>query len=289
MIVSDEEFACLNTLVEGKGVPNWKYAFMFSVDIVMYCLFIFNRGHWADEGIYMLIAHYYSWHAITDVAGYALPVKRRHWFNFFRCIAAFQMVQSVIWFWYADVEGWDREETGLRLGFSIFVFVQACLAWLLYGPYSIEEGLDLVRYVRAKWWRGDLLNKAGIMAVLLGIMTVFAGEFSYRTHKNYGTVAVDAQLISFQAGNGFTVLIKLFVLNSLINNPLVKVVTTFSIAAMFWIQWIWMIDMFITSPVPWVHIGGECVFTLDFVVAVRDYLYHRHSAKRPAVTDPEQQ
>lgn len=239
------------------------------IDGFMYFTFMGLREWNNNLNVAMLLAHYFSWHMITDIVAYFIPGRRRHWFNLFRFIGSIQLINAVIWMWWAGVDGDNRNYHILRLASAALVMLHSAMLMMWFGPHSMQQLHGFLDYGVEMFRHGAFpFGKFHIMPLPMGLATIFCGELMYRLHFNFGIDALDAQLTSFQAGNGVTVLIKLWVLNILVGDTRKRVFTSFVVFALFWAQWPFMYKMFALAPIPYAHVMAEMVFFMDWVCNV---------------------
>jgi len=279
-----------------KPYSDLTWLFTIILDMMMYYAFLGTREYGAE--VNGLIGHYYSWNLITDFLAWTLPPDRRHWFTPFRFFTAFSLMQSCIWFWVADVDNLViasptaasqssqfsvaiAMQTGAstflvgdmvtfvdsnwRIAMSFFVMLHAIIMWFMYGPWSIDEVISLLKYTRAVFnLDTSVIYRFHAAPATFVFWALFGAELVYRNHTNYGISAVDAPLTSFQATQAITVLFKYYCLQTLVLDLHKRAIITLIIFICFIFQWVPLASLFLDAPIPGIHVLADLWFLADF-------------------------
>eukprot|EP00930_Biecheleria_cincta_P054208 TRINITY_DN4017_c0_g1_i1.p1 TRINITY_DN4017_c0_g1~~TRINITY_DN4017_c0_g1_i1.p1 ORF type:complete len:305 (+),score=40.26 TRINITY_DN4017_c0_g1_i1:61-915(+) len=253
------------------------------LDMFMYVAFCAPGFRDFSKPVTMLIAHYFTWHLITDIVAYFIPQTRRCWYYPFRAIGAFQMVQVTVWFWWAGVDGTQKESI-IRLVSAALVMIHSVVMVVIFGPKRLTQLHAFIDYAYVMFWKAPWLpGKFHIMPLPMGLATIFSGEMMYRLHYNYNISGLDAQLSSFQAGNGVTVLIKLWAFQILVKDWGKRCITGFLVFALFAAQWPLMPEAFTKAPIPVFHVAAEITFLTDFICSL--YCFMKGTSTKVVITE----
>jgi len=285
--------------------PDIHWIFTIILDWMMYYAFMGTRDY--NIGFNGMVTHFYSWNLITDFIGYTLPPMRRHWFTPFRFLTAFSLLQSSIWLWYAGVDELavldassmtassfaannslsiiaSQTESSFivslldtptnsnwRIAMSFFVMLHAAIYWYMFGPYSSEEVISLLKFNRAAFnLSNSFIARFSTAPVFFAILTLFGAELMYRNVYNYGMTVADATITSFEATSAITVLFKYYIYQNLVGDLTKRIFVTAIIFICFISQW-YQNDMFEDATIPSIHILGDLYFLIElfFYVVMR--------------------
>jgi len=248
-------------------IDNRNFRFTVALDVLVYATLF-----WRDYGVagQLLVAHYISFVAISDIAGLFLPPDKRHWFNLFRFVGSLSLLLLVL----------ALASKGLDIGGATITV----LSVLLLTTRLFHSGLQIKRFGP---WRTHLrhypdyalayfrnANQSNRMA--LGYLAIAAGmlffpQLAYWTHYNAGEARLDDILTGFQAQSGIHFALKLLVFETLILNPGKKCIARSLIALLFVLQWPFMLPMFYLAPLPVVHAVVECFEVYLAILAFRHW------------------
>ena len=253
------------------SISTFQFILMILFDIAMYATLMFRNYDGKDLNLNLLIFHFYSFSLLTDFIGYIVPAERRHWFNVFRFFRNVQVLQTLQWLKFAELDG-DPTMSSIRKTITTIGILHSGFLWYCHGPFGMSEYTSFLTYFANVFSESSYIKRFHYIFFLLGIVSIFAGENQYRTHYNYGYEAVDAPLISLSSGNGVTVFMKVTIPHLLANNVFNSTIVSFIIFASFATQFVLFFDMFVRAPTPYTHVFGEIFYFIDFSVFLYTYL-----------------
>lgn len=247
------------------------------VDALMYaCLF------WRDYGdpAQMLIAHYISFMAISDLAALFLPASRRHWFHAFRVTSAVSLAMVVGALWAKDIGSDPAALYLMQLGLIGLRFVHALAS---VDPKKLVTGVRGLPAELHSLFRDGVRSERWALAYLaVAAVMFYFPQVAYWTHYNWGESRLDAILTGFQAQQGLNVAIKLCLFDMMVRAAGAKLAMRSVIATLFIVQWPAMPAMFYLAPIPLAHIGLE-LFELFLVWLA--YRYWREQSRALPATN----
>lgn len=235
---------------------------MLLIDLLLY-ISLFWRDY-GDHG-QMLVAHYISFVAITDLGAIFLPKAKRHWFNLFRCSGGVSLLVLII---ALSAKGLDGEALAFTLVRGLLAGLRIVhSAWCIktFGPWW-DELRALPAYVSGYFNHGSRSERLGCVYLLIGMALLYFPQLAYWTHYNWGVNGLDDVLTGLQAQSGFNFCIKLFVFETLIFAAAPKFFMRSVVAILFIVQWPVMFGMFYLAPIPLAHAAVE-IYEIALVVA----------------------
>jgi hypothetical protein len=200
----------------------------------------------------LLVAHYISFVAISDLAGLFLPPDKRHWFNLFRFIGGLSLLLLVAALAGKGLDSGAPTATLLSVLLLTARLFHSGLQIKKYGP-GLTQLRHYPEYAYDYFQRANRSNRMalGYLAIAAGML--FFPQLAYWTHYNAGEARLDAILTGFQAQAGIHFALKLFVIETLILSPAKKCLARSLVALLFVVQWPFMLSMFYLAPLPVVH------------------------------------
>lgn len=256
---------------------NRNFIFTVILDILVY-----TSLFWRDYSIsgQLLVAHYISFVAISDITGLFLPADKRHWFNLFRFIGSLSLLLLVV---ALASKGLDNGMPAVTLISIVLLGLRLLHSGLLlkrYGPL-LKHLRHYPEYAMKYFRNANRSNQIALgYLVIVGAM-IFFPQLTYWTHYNAGENRLDDILTGFQAQSGIHFALKLLVFETLILNPAKKCIARTLVATLFIIQWPFMLPMFYLAPLPFVHAVVEL---FEVYLAILAFKYWRESGTR-AVTE----
>mmetsp|Transcript_14684 Transcript_14684/g.21715 ORF Transcript_14684/g.21715 Transcript_14684/m.21715 type:complete len:337 (+) Transcript_14684:203-1213(+) len=259
--------------VDPKGVESkvplqgFDWALSWAVDFALILLFTLPAFHGEGDHQYLTF-HYYSWIMISDILALMVSPARRHLFSIFR-------LMSGITFWYMDTIIW------IKLGNQDSIFwpiarAVTCAARVFHSIHMLRKyRTDFSHFWSFPSFASNVLDqeKHAITRVSFYTWIVFSSgdclltHLLYTLHYNYGQVALDAIITGFQGSMILTFWLKRFVLMSLIEDPLKRMIGAWWVFFAFALQYIFMSPMITLAPVPYIHLFSEldCFMTAMFL------------------------
>ena len=223
------------------------------IDLALYGL-LFWRDY--SDPAQMLVAHYISFVALTDLAVFFLPLHQRRWFNWFRLTSALAFLVLICSLY---AKGLDGESLALTLCRGVLVLVRMAHAGLQlrkFGP-GYKSLADFPARAARFFNDGNRSERWGCGYLLVGLALLYFPQLGYWTHYNGGEQGLDDILTGLQAQAGLNFAIKLFVFEVLICRADARFWMRGLVAALFIIQWPLMPGMFFLAPLPMVHAAVE--------------------------------
>ena len=243
----------MNSSNVNAELPNRVWRHMLLVDALLYAS-LFWRDYAAPGQ--MLIAHYISFVAITDLAAFFLPRSRRHWFNLFRFSAAIAFVVLICALLAKGLDGEALALSLVRLGLAIVRLAHAGWCIKAFGPQW-----DMLKafpsHARSFFDQGTRSEKLGCGYLALSAFAIYFPQVAYWTHYNWGMSALDDVLTGMQAQSGINFFFKLFVFEALVIAAVPRLYMRSVVAILFAVQWPLMLAMFYKAPIPLAHAAVE--------------------------------
>lgn len=251
-------------------IDNRQLRFTVVLDVLVYAS-LFWRDY--SEPGQLLVAHYISFVAISDIAGLFLPPDKRHWFNLFRFIGALSLLLLVVALAEKGLDSGMLAVTVLSVLLLIARLFHSGLQIKRYGP-RLTHLRHYPEYAMTYFRHANRSNRMalGYLAIASGML--FFPQLAYWTHYNGGEARLDDILTGFQAQSGIHFALKLLVFETLILNPAKKCLARSLIAILFVFQWPFMLSMFYLAPLPFVHAVVEC---FEVYLAILAFKYWRES------------
>lgn len=251
-------------------IDNSHFRFTVVLDVLVYASLF-----WRDYSMpgQLLVAHYISFVAISDIAGVFLPPDKRHWFNLFRFIGGLSLLVLVVALAGKGLNSGMLAVTVLSVVLLTARLFQSGLQIKKYGPW-LTHLRHYPEYAMAYFKHANRSNRMalGYLAIASGML--FFPQLAYWTHYNGGEARLDDILTGFQAQSGIHFALKLLVFETLILNPAKKCLARSLIAILFVFQWPFMLSMFYLAPLPVVHAVVEC---FEIYLAVLAFKFWRES------------
>ncbi len=234
---------------------------MLLLDALLYLSLFWRDYHSHGQ---MLVAHYISFVAITELGALFLPKAERRWFNLFRLSSGVSFLVLVLALAFKDLDGDVLALTVLRCGLSAVRVVHAVWCIRSFGPWG-----DALRAFpqRASTYfnQGNRSERLGCAYLLVGFALLYFPQLAYWTHYNWGEDGLDDILTGLQAQAGLNFCIKLFVFEVLIVAAAQKFYMRSVVAVLFVAQWPLMLGMFYLAPIPVAHAMVE-IFEVILVI-----------------------
>ena len=160
---------------------------LFLIDGLLYGL-LFWRDY--TDPAQMLIAHYISFVAVTDLAVFFLPAEYRRWFNCFRLSSALAFLVLVV---ALHAKGLDGASLALTLARAAMVIVRLCHAAVQLRAYGPDVA-SLIRFpetLRCFYRDGSRSERLGCAYLLVGLGLLYFPQLGYWTHYNGGQAGLD--------------------------------------------------------------------------------------------------
>lgn len=231
------------------------------IDALLY-ISLFWRDY-SDAG-QLLVAHYISFVAITDLGALFLPAAKRHWFNLFRCTSGVSMLILIIALSAKGLDGEALALTLLRCTLAALRIIHSGVGIKAYGP-GWDELRGFPAHVAGYFTQGSRSERLGCVYLLIGMALLYFPQLAYWTHYNWGVAGLDDLLTGLQAQAGLNFCIKLFVFEVLIIAAAQKFFMRSVVALLFVAQWPLMLGMFYLAPIPLVH-GAVEIYEIALVV-----------------------
>tara|TARA_R110000787_G_scaffold15088_18_gene46490 strand:- start:4273 stop:5037 length:765 start_codon:yes stop_codon:yes gene_type:complete len=223
------------------------------LDVLLYISLFWRDYH--DHG-QMLVAHYISFVAITDLGALFLPRSKRHWFNLFRFSSGISFLILVAALHFKGLDGEALTLTGLRALLCIARIAHAGWCLRTSGP-GWNELRAFPAHAASFFQNGNRSEKWGCGYLLVGAALLYFPQLAYWTHYNWGADGLDDILTGLQAQAGLNFCIKLFVFEVLIVAAAPKLFMRSVVATLFVVQWPAMLGMFYLAPIPVAHAAVE--------------------------------
>jgi hypothetical protein len=225
---------------------------------------------WRDYAIdsQVLVAHYVLFVAGTDLAAYFLPKDKRQWYNLFRLVSGPVLLALTATL---ATKGLDGGVLALTLARCLFAGLRTLhAAWLIRrsGPRE-DELVGFPAYAASYVRSGGASERLSAGFLLFAGLALIFPQFVYWMHQNTGPRELDAVIVGLQASQGFTVWIKMFVLETLVVRAAPKLAMRTVVAVLFVGQWPFMLTMFTDAPLPYAHASAELFVTMLVIVGYR--------------------
>ena len=244
------------------------------VDLLLY-LALFWRDY--SDPAQMLIAHYLSFVAITDLAVLCLPMRSRVWFNLFRLSSGVAFLVLVLALQAKGLDGESLALTALRAGLCGLRIAHALTQLRRWGPTFAQLGAFPERCTR--YYRdGTVSQRIGCGYLLVGLGLLYFPHLAYWTHFNGGEARLDDILTGLQAQAGLNFCIKLFVFEILVSGHAARLAMRTLVAVLFVAQWPLMPGMFFSAPLPVAHAIVEVYEVILVALAWREWRRWQGSA-----------
>jgi len=251
-------------------IDNNDFRFTIVLDVLVYASLF-----WRDYSVpgQLLVAHYISFVAISDIAGLFLPPDKRHWFNLFRFIGGLSLLLLMVALAGKGLDSGMLAVTVLSVLLLTARLFHSGLQITKYGPW-LTHLRHYPEYAMVYFGHATRSNRMalGYLAIASGML--FFPQLAYWTHYNGGEARLDDILTGFQAQSGIHFALKLLVFETLILNPAKKCLARSLIAILFVIQWPFMLSMFYLAPLPVVHAVIEF---FEVYLAILAFKYWRES------------
>lgn len=241
---------------------------LIALDVLLY-LSLFWRDY-SDHG-QMLIAHYISFVAITDLGMLFLPRDKRQWANVFRVTSGISFLILVVALALKGLDGESLALTGLRCSLVIARILHGSLLLYRFGPW-LSDLKALPSYASAYYRNGNPSEKLGCWYLAVGLALLYFPQLAYWTHYNWGESRLDDILTGLQAQAGLNFCIKLFIFEIMVLGAGAKLLMRSVIAILFVAQWPLMLGMFYLAPIPVAHAAVELY---EVCLVVIGYKYWR--------------
>lgn len=234
---------------------------MLLIDALLYFSLFWRDYH--DPG-QMLVAHYISFVAITDLGVLFLPKDKRRWFNLFRFTSGVSFVVLVVALALKGLDGEALALTILRIALCLLRMVHAAWCIKKCGPWWNDlrafPGL-LFGYFQ----NGNRSERLGCVYLLVGLSLLYFPHLAYWTHYNAGVEGLNDVLTGLQGQAGLNFCIKLLVFEVLIAAAAPKFFMRAVVATLFVAQWPLMLGMFYLAPIPIAHAAVE-IYEIALVI-----------------------
>jgi hypothetical protein len=250
---------------------------LLALDALVY-LSLFCRDY-QDHG-QMLIAHYISFVAITDLGILFLPRDKRHWANIFRTTSGISFLILVIALSMKGLDGESLALTVLRCGLITCRILHGGYCLRRYGPW-LDDLRALPDYASRYFKNGNRSERWGCAYLLIGLALLYFPQLAYWTHYNWGETRFDDVLTGLQAQAGLNFCIKLFIFEIMVLGAAQKLMMRSLIALLFVAQWPLMPGMFFLAPIPIAHAAVELY---EVCLVFLAYQYWRQSRTVPIGT-----
>lgn len=264
------------TLLAKPLITDRQFGLILVLDCALY-LSLFWRDY--QDHSQMLIAHYLSFVAITDLGALFLPRNRRHWYNLFRVTSGLSFMVLVV---ALALKGLDGESLALTL-------LRCCLILgrILHGGFYVyrcgpwvSDLTALPAYVSAYFRNGNASERLGCWYLAVGLALLYFPHLAYWTHYNWGDGRLDDVLTGLQAQAGLNFCIKLFIFEVMVLKAGSKLMMRSVVALLFVAQWPLMPGMFYLAPLPVMHAAVELY---EIALVIVGYRYWRQLAQRDEV------
>lgn len=252
-------------------IGNRQLQFTIILDVLVYASLF-----WRDYSVpgQMLVAHYISFVAISDIAGLFLPKDKRHWFNLFRFIGSLSLLLLVVALAGKGLDNGLLVVTVLSVLLLTARLFHSGLQIKKYGPW-LSHLRHYPEYATSYFKQTHRSNRMAIGYLAVAALMLFFPQLAYWTHYNAGEVRLDDILTGFQAQSGLHFALKLLVFETLILHPATKCFIRSLIALLFIVQWPFMLSMFYLAPLPVVHAIVEC---FEVYLAILAFRYWREES-----------
>lgn len=238
---------------------------MLAIDLMLYASLF-----WRDYSMpgQLLIAHYISFVAITDLAALFLPKAHRHWFNLFRLSAAIAFIVLIIALMVKGLDGEAVLLSTLRLGLAAIRLLHAGWCLRLFGP-NLTALQAFPTHAAQFFTQGNRSERLGCAYLPLAGFAIYLPQVAYWTHYNGGVAGLDDILTGMQAQSGINFFFKLFVIETLVIGEKPRLIMRSVVALLFIVQWPLMLAMFYDAPLPLVHAAVELFGIVLMIVAFK--------------------
>lgn len=251
-----------NANAAGREFDAAAFRQVLALDLLLYAALFWRDYH---DPAQMVIAHYLSFVAITDLAVFFLPMAQRQWFSLFRASSGISYLVLVA---ALHAKGMDGES--LVVSVLRGVLAAGRVAHALWHLRTLGPGWQLLRGFPAKaeqfFSSGTRSQRLGCGYLLVGIGLLYFPHVAYWTHFNHGANELDDILTGLQAQAGLNFCIKLFVFEVLVQGARARLAMRTVVATLFVAQWPLMPGMFYLAPLPIVHAVVE-IYELALVYA----------------------
>lgn len=251
-------------------IDNSHFRFTVALDVLVYAS-LFVRDYSVPGQL--LVAHYISFVAISDIAGLFLPPDKRHWFNLFRFIGALSLLLLVLALASKGIGSGSPAVTVLSVFLLTIRLFHSGLQIRQYGPW-LKQLRHYPAYAIDYFKHASRSNRMAIGYLVIASGMLFFPQLAYWTHYNGGEARLDDILTGFQAQAGIHFALKLLVFETLILSPAKKCIARSLIVLLFVLQWPFMLSMFYLAPLPVVHAVVEC---FEIYLAILAFKYWRES------------
>jgi hypothetical protein len=228
-------------------VPDWQMILSSLVDVLMWSV-LYYRPY--SDRYHLTISHYIVVVTVTDLWAYAVPKNARHWYQPFRLLGAAQLLALTMQLDLFDIDSpGQRWLTVLRVALIISRAAHALWCMWLYGPNTKREVVAMVDAVL------HVKGAPNLNGLTFVAFVIFASPAS-TTHYNWGEARVDGPLAGFQAGDGVSCFVKLWVLETFMSNT-TRAKFNLALGVVLLSQWPFMWNMFALAPRAYGHIVAE--------------------------------
>lgn len=222
---------------------------MLLIDALLYFSLFWRDYH--DPG-QMLVAHYISFVAITDLGVLFLPKDKRHWFNLFRFSSGVSFAVLVVALALKGLDGEALALTILRIALCLLRIIHSAWCIKRFGPWW-DDLCTFPGQVSRYFQNGNRSERLGCVYLLVGLSLLYFPHLAYWTHYNWGADGLDDVLTGLQAQAGLNFCIKLLVFEVLTVAAAPKFFMRTVVATLFLVQWPLMLGMFYLAPIPIAH------------------------------------
>jgi len=251
----------------GAPIGNGLFVRILLLDALMYATLFWRDYEMPGQ---MLVAHYISFVAITDLGALFLPRDKRHWFNLFRFTSSVSFLVIVVALWAKGLDGEAAWLTVLRCALILTRMVHSGRCLFRHGPW-LEELRGFPSYVQSYYRKGNTSERLGCWYLAIGAALLYFPHLAYWTHFNSGEARLDDILTGLQAQAGLNFCIKLFVFEVLVSNAFAKLMMRSVVAFLFVVQWPLMLGMFYLAPIPIAHAAVELYEVILVVIGYRTW------------------
>lgn len=251
---------------EINSLPETPLSHRLFLQIVVLDVLLYASLFWREYDVpgQMLIAHYISFVAITDLGALFLPRARRAWFNLFRITSGVSLLVLVI---ALAAKGLDGEALMLTLLRVLLSGARIAHGFTLLRRHGPELGVfaQFPSHALAYFKAGNASERMGCLYLFVGLGLLYFPHLAYWTHFNAGEDRLNDVLTGLQAQAGLNFCIKLMVFEILVVSAGAKLAMRTTVATLFIIQWPWMPGMFLQAPIPLFHAVVE-LYELSLVI-----------------------
>ena len=172
------------------------------LDLLLYAALFWRDFH---DPAQMLVAHYLSFVAITDLAVFFVPLHARGWFNWFRASSGVAFLVLVIALHTKGLDGESLALTLLRGGLCVMRTAHAIWQLRCWGP-NLAELRSFPGQAEAYYRQGTASQRLGCAYLLVGLGLLYFPHLAYWTHFNGGENRLDDILTGLQAQAGLKLL-----------------------------------------------------------------------------------